>query len=105
VVSLTSNLQARGKHLVCCPRLLNQFKDVEKCGHAGRIWEKQHAYRILVGKPDGKRPLGRLRRSWVDKYKMDLKEIGLSGIDWIDLAQDRYNWRVLVNTVMNFRVP
>jgi hypothetical protein len=64
--------------------------------------EKRNAYRILVGKPDGKRPLGRPRRRWVDNIKMDLREIGM---DWIDLAQNRDQWRALVNTVMNLQVP
>jgi hypothetical protein len=59
----------------------------------------------LVGKPEGKRPLARPRRSWVDNIKMDLREIGCQGMDWIDLAQDRNKWRDLVNTVMNLRVP
>jgi hypothetical protein len=59
----------------------------------------------LVGKPEGKRPLGRPRRRWVDTIKMDLGEIGWDGMDWIELAQDRDQWRALVNTVMNLRVP
>jgi hypothetical protein len=67
--------------------------------------EKRNAYRILVGKPEGKSSLGKQRRMWVDNIKMDLREIGWDGIDWIDLAQDRNQWRALVNTVMNFRVP
>jgi hypothetical protein len=58
-----------------------------------------------VGKPEGKRPLGRPRRRWVDNIKMDLREIGLGGMDWITLAEDRDQWRALVNTVMEFRVP
>jgi hypothetical protein len=58
-----------------------------------------------VGKPEEKRPLGRLRRRWVDNIKMDVREIGWDGINWIDLAQDRNQWRALVNTVMNLRVP
>jgi hypothetical protein len=58
-----------------------------------------------VGKPEGKRPLGRSRRRWVDNIKMDLKEIGWDGMGWIDLAEDRDRWRALVNTVMNLRVP
>jgi hypothetical protein len=58
-----------------------------------------------VGKPKGKRPLGRPRRKWVDNIKINLREIGWSGTDWIDLAQDRDQWRALVNTVMNLRVP
>jgi hypothetical protein len=67
--------------------------------------EARNAYRRLVGKPGGKRPLGRPRRRWVDNIKMDLGEIGWDGRDWIDLAQDRNQWRALVNTVMNLRVP
>jgi hypothetical protein len=62
-------------------------------------------YRILVEKPEGKRPLGRPRRRWVDNIKMDLREIGWKYMDWIDLAQDRDQWRAFVNTVMNLRVP
>jgi hypothetical protein len=58
-----------------------------------------------VGKPEGKRPLGRPRRRWVDNIKMDLREIGWDDMDWIDLAQDRDQWRALVNKVMNLRVP
>jgi hypothetical protein len=67
--------------------------------------EKRNLYRILVGNPEGKRPLGRPRRRWVDNIKMDLREIGYGGGDWIDLAQDRDQWRALVNAVMNLRVP
>jgi hypothetical protein len=59
----------------------------------------------LVGKPEGKRPVGRPRRRWEDNIKMDLKEVGYEGVDWIELAQDRDMWRALVNAVMNFRVP
>jgi hypothetical protein len=64
-----------------------------------------NAYRILVGKPEGKTPLGRPRHRWVYNITMDLSETGWGGIDWIDLAQDRDNWRALVNTIMNLRVP
>jgi hypothetical protein len=67
--------------------------------------EKRNAYRILVGKPEGKRPLGRPRCRWVDNIEMDLREIGWYVIDWIDLAQDRDQWRALMNMVMNLRVP
>jgi hypothetical protein len=67
--------------------------------------EKKNAYRILVRKPDGKRPLGRPKRRWVDNIKMDLTEIGWDGVHWIDIAQDRDQWRGLVNTVLNLRVP
>jgi hypothetical protein len=66
--------------------------------------EKINAYRLLVGKPEGKRPLGRRRRRWVDNIKMDLGEVGWSNVDWIGLAQDRNRWRALVNSVLNLRV-
>jgi hypothetical protein len=66
---------------------------------------KRNAYMILVGNPEGKRPLGRPRRRWVDNIKMDLRAIGWNGGDWIDLAQDRDQWRALVKVVMNLRVP
>jgi hypothetical protein len=65
----------------------------------------RNAYRILVGKTEGKRPLRRPRRRWVDNIKMDLGETGWDGRNWIKLSQDRDQWRALVNTVMNFRVP
>jgi hypothetical protein len=67
--------------------------------------EKRNVYRLLVGKPEGKRPLGRARRRWIDNIKMDLLEIGLNVVNWIVLAQDRYRRRALVNSVMNLRVP
>jgi hypothetical protein len=74
-------------------------------GRACSTNEKGNAYRILVRKPDRKRPLGRPRRRWVNNIKMDLRETGWDGTDWIDLAQDRDQWRALVNTVMNLGVP
>jgi hypothetical protein len=79
----------------------NKLKWME---HVARTGEKRNVYRSLVGKPEGKRPLGRPRRRRIDNIKMDLLEIGLSVVDWIGLAQDRYSWRTLVNSVMNFRV-
>jgi hypothetical protein len=66
--------------------------------------EKGNAYRLLVGKQEGKRPLGRPRHRWIDTIKMDLLEIGWGGVDWIGLVQDMDKWRALVNAVMNFRV-
>jgi hypothetical protein len=69
------------------------------------MWEKMNAYRILVENPEEKKPLGRPRRRWVEYIKIDLREIGWDFTDWIDLAQDRGQWRALVNTVMNLRVP
>jgi hypothetical protein len=73
--------------------------------HVARIGEKRYAYRLLVGKPKGKRLLGRPRCMWVDSSKMDLLEIDWGGVDWIGLAQDRDKWRALVNAIMNLRVP
>jgi hypothetical protein len=67
--------------------------------------EKRNVYRLLVGKPEGKRPLRRPRRRWMDNIKMDILEIEVSIVDWIGLTQDRYRWRALVNLVMNLRVP
>jgi hypothetical protein len=67
--------------------------------------EKRNVYRLMVGKPEGKRPLGRRRRRWINNIKMDLLEIGLCVVDWIGLAQDRYRWKALVNAVLNLRVP
>jgi len=72
--------------------------------HVARMGEGGGVYRVLVETPEGKRPLGRPRRRWVDNIKMDLWEVGGGG-DWMDLAQDRDRWRALVNTVMNFWVP
>ena len=69
-----------------------------------RMGEGRGVHRVLVGKPEGKRPLGRPRRRWEDSIKMDLREVGGVG-DWMELAQDRDRWRALVNTVMNLRVP
>ena len=63
------------------------------------------AYRVLVGKPEGKRPLGRPRSRWVGNIRMDLQEVGYGYVDWIGLAQDRNRWRTLVSAVMNLRVP
>jgi hypothetical protein len=73
--------------------------------HVTRMREKRNAYRLLVGKPEGKRPLGRPRRRWVNNIGMDLVEVGWGDVDWIGLAQDRDKWRALVNEVMNLRVP
>jgi hypothetical protein len=71
------------------------------CRACDRNGEKRNAYRILVGKPEGKRPLGRPRCRWVENIKMDLRDIGWVGMDWINLAQDGDQWRALVNTVLN----
>ena len=70
-----------------------------------RVWGEEGAYRVLVGKPEGKRPLGRPRGRWVDNIRVDLQEVGCRYVDWIGLAQDRDRWRTLVSAVMNIRVP
>jgi hypothetical protein len=67
--------------------------------------EKRNTYRTLVGKPEGKRTLGRPKRRWVDNIKMDIRKIGWDGVDWIDMAQDRDQWRALLNMALNLRVP
>jgi hypothetical protein len=74
----------------------------EPCSTNG---EKRNAYRLLVGKPAGKRLLGRPRRRWVDNIRMDLGEVGWGDVDWIGLVQDRNRWRALLNSVLNLRVP
>jgi hypothetical protein len=74
-------------------------------GHVARTEEGRVVYRVLVGRPEGKRPLGRPRRRWEGNIRMDLREIGIDGTNWIQLAQDRVQWRAFVNTVMNLRVP
>ena len=74
-------------------------------GHVGCMGEERGVYRVLVGKPEGKTPLGRPRRRWVDNISMDLQEVGCGPMDWIRLAQDRDRWRTFVSAVINLRVP
>jgi len=74
-------------------------------GHVARMGGEWGVYRVLVGKPERKRPLGRPRRRWVDNIGMDLQEVGCGYVDWIGLTQDRDRWRTLVSAVMNFRIP
>jgi hypothetical protein len=73
-------------------------------GHIARMGERGGVYRVFVGQPEGKKPLGRPRRIWEDSIKMDPQEVECGGMDWIELAQDRYRWQALVNAVMNVRV-
>jgi hypothetical protein len=114
-----TNPQARGPPLVGFPRLLIQYirsypPYLEAVSFICNLKTRyamvtrdppNMGYRILVGKPEGKRPLGRPRRRWVDNIKVDHREIGWDGMDWIELAKDRDKWRALVNTVMNLRDP
>ena len=72
-------------------------------GHVARMGKERGVYRVLVGKPEGMRPLGRPRRRWVDNIRMDLQEVGCGYVDWIELAQDRDRWRTLVSAVINLR--
>ena len=74
-------------------------------GHVARMGEERGVYRVLVGKPEGKKPLGRPRHRWVDNIRMDLQEVGCGYMDWIGLAQDIDRWRTLLSAVMNLRVP
>jgi hypothetical protein len=93
--------------LYSSPSIIRIFesKMVRWTGHVARMGEKKNLCRLLVRKPEGRRPLGRPRRRWADNIKIDLVERGLVGVDWIGLAQDRYRWRALVNVVMNLLVP
>jgi hypothetical protein len=88
------------------PDIIKQIKSkrMRWAGHVARRGEGRNVYRVLVGKPEGKRLLGRPRRRWEDGIKMDLREIGWEGVEWIHLAQDRDRWRAVVSAVMNLRV-
>jgi hypothetical protein len=94
-------------NLYSSPSIIRIIKSMSMrwAGHVARMGEKRNVYRLLVGKPEGKRPLGRPRRRWINNIKMDLLEIVLNVEDWSGLAQERYRWRALVNSVMNLRVP
>ena len=85
--------------------LVKKSRRMGWAGHAALMGGRRGVYRVLVGKPEGKRALGRPRRRWEDNIKMDLQEVGCGVMDWIELAQDRDRWRALVNVVMNLRVP
>jgi hypothetical protein len=93
--------------LYSSPSIIRIIKSrkVELAGHETRMGERMTVYRLLVGKPEGKRPLGRLRCRCVDNIRMDLGEVGWGDVDWISLALDRNRWRVLVNSVLNLQVP
>ena len=93
--------------LYCSPNIVRVIKSrrMRWAGRVARMGEERGVYRVLVRKPEGKRPLGRPRRSWVDNIRMDLQEVGCGHVDWIGLAQDRDRWRTVVSAVMNLRVP
>jgi hypothetical protein len=95
------------RDLYSSPNIVREIKSRRMiwAGHVVRMGEGRRVYRVLVGKPEGKRPPERPRRRWEDNIKMDLQEVGCGGMDWIGLAQDRDRWRALVNKVMNLRVP
>ena len=93
--------------LYSSPNIVRVIKSrrMRYAGHVARMGEEKGAYRALVGKPEGKRPLGRPRRRCVDNIRMDLQEVGCGYVDWIGLAQDRDRWRTFVSAVMNLQVP
>ena len=92
--------------LYCSPNIFWVIKSrrMRWTGHVVLMGERRGLYRVLVGKPEGKRPLGRPRRKWEDNIRMDLEEVGRGCGDWMELAKDRDRWRAFVSTVMNFRV-
>jgi hypothetical protein len=93
-------------NLYSSPDIIRQVKSMRMscAGHVARMGEERKVYKVLVGKPEGKRPLGTPRRRWEDGIRMDLREIGLGDVDWVRLAQDRDRWRAVVSAVMNLRV-
>ena len=93
--------------LYCSPNILRviKWRRMRWAGHVARMGEERGVYRVLVGKLEGKRPLGRPRRRWVDNIRIDLQEVGCGYMDWIGLAKDRDRWWTLVSAVMNLRVP
>jgi hypothetical protein len=93
-------------NLYSSPDIIRQIKSrrMRWAGHVARMGEGKNVYRVLVGKPEGKRPLGRPMRRWEDDIKMDLREIGWGGVEWIHLVLDRDRWRAVVNAVMNLRI-
>ena len=95
------------KSLDSLPNIVRVVKSriIRRAGHVARMGEGRGVYRVLMGKPDGKKPMGRPRRRWDGNIKMDLQEVGGGCGDWMELAEDRDRWRALVSTVMNLRVP
>ena len=100
------NIQVSGQLHTSAPySRKNSLQYSVLAGHVTRMGEERGVYRVLLGKPGGRRPLGRSKRRWVDNIRMDLQEVGCGYMDWIGLAQDRDRWRTLVSAVMNLRVP
>jgi hypothetical protein len=94
------------KFIMCVrSELIIKARRMRCAGHVARMGERRSAYKLLAGKPEGRRPLGRPRRRWLDNIRMDLVEVRWGDEDWIGLAQDRDRWRALENSVLNFRVP
>ena len=93
--------------LYCSPNIVRVIKSrrMRWAGHVAHMGERRAIYRVWVGKPEGKRPLGRPRHGWEDNIKVDLQEVGCGSMDWVELAQDRDRWQALVNALMNFWVP
>jgi len=93
--------------LYSSPNIVRVIKSrrIRWAGYVARVGERKGVYRVLMGKPEGKRPLARPRCRWEDNLKIDLQEVGCGGMDWIDLAQDRDRWRALVNAVMDLGAP
>ena len=93
--------------LYCSPNIVRVIKSrrIRWAGHVARMGEERGTYRVLVGKPEEKKPLGRPRRRWVNNIRMDLQEVGCGYMVWIGLVQDRDRWRTLLSAVMNLRVP
>jgi hypothetical protein len=94
------------RDLYSSPSIIRIIKSIKMrwVGYVARMGEKRDAYGLLVGKPEGRRPLGRPRRRWVDNVRMDLGKVGWDDVDWIGLAKDRNRWRALVNWILNLRV-
>jgi hypothetical protein len=90
---------------ITCKATMIKSRKMRWAGNVARMRAKRYAYRILVRKTEGKRSLGRPRLGWIGNIKMYRREIGYGSMDWTDLAQDRYQWRALVDTVMNLRIP
>jgi hypothetical protein len=103
-MDLSVNLRYSRKSCVEYWKLLNVSVRMRWAGHVALMEEERKVYKVLVGKPEGRRPLRRPRRRWEDGIRMDLRETGLGGVDWIRLAQDRDRWRAVVSAVMNLRV-